>query len=179
MSSAIKRVVASRSCGVTLHVAEWAGDVDGETGRCATLANLEAALALGVDRLGHALQMGGCPELIERVKEAGMHVECNPFGNMRLLAQLSDHPVREFVSRGLSVSLNCDNTLFSGTPEYHHDGGPSRQLAYMHYSLGMDWETLREMTLDSVDAAFCPDVDKEALKERIRLQYATLVSPHA
>jgi len=175
MAEAVRIAVSNPGCGVTVHAGEWAGVTDVATAECETLANIRTAVELGVDRLGHGLQMGGNKKLLQAVREAGIHVECNPFGNMRLLDRLQDHPIREFIAAGLAVSLNCDNTLFSGTTVHHHDGGPTRQTAFMVHTLGMDWDTLLGITLASIDAGFNRTVDKEALKCRVREEYMDCV----
>lgn len=167
MREIIAAAVASPHCGVTVHAAEWPGQGE-EDGRCETLVNVQDAIDLGVDRVGHALQMAGWTELMDRARAAGVHVEANPFGNTRLLqGDLLAHPVGEFLRAGLSVSMSCDNTLFSGTPAYSHDGGPSRQLATMRSEYGLSWQQLLETTLAAIDAGFDRAVDKASLKARV------------
>ena len=46
-----------------------------EGGGCETLANLETAVELGVDRVGHALQLSRRPELMGRLKAAGVAID--------------------------------------------------------------------------------------------------------
>ena len=105
-----------------------------------------------------------------------MHVECNPFGNTRLLGgALCAHPLREFLAAGVSASVSCDNTLFSGSPRYTHDGGPSRQLAALRHEYGLSWSQLLECTLSAIDAGFDRSVDKEALKQRVAAGYRSLL----
>ena len=98
-----------------------------------------------------------------------MHVETNPFGNTRLLGgELGPHPIRQFLDAGLSVSMSCDNTLFSGSPAYTHDcGGPSRQLATMRDAYGLSCEQLMGTVLAAIDAGFDRTADKAALKARV------------
>ena len=114
------------------------------------------------------LQLAGRPELMARVRAAGVHVEANPFANTRLLdGDLLAHPVGAFLEAGLDVSLSCDNTLFSGSPAYTHDGGPSRQLATLRTEYGLSWRQLLRTTLAAIDAGFDRAVDKAALKEQV------------
>jgi adenosine deaminase len=175
MREAIAAAVASPHCGVTVHAAEWPGEPL-EGGGCETLANLETALELGVDRVGHALQLSGRPELMNRLKRGGVHVEANPFGNTRLLGgELGGHPIRQFLDAGLSVSMSCDNTLFSGSPAYVHDGGPSRQLATMMEEYGLSCQQLMDMMLAAIDAGFDRGADKAALRERITAGWREVV----
>jgi adenosine deaminase len=98
--------------------------------------------------------MAGNNPLIEAVKKAGIHVECQPFSNVSHIPRMEDHPIVEFAAKGLSVSLGCDNLMFSGNATHPHDGGPSLQLACMKAKAGLSWEQIAALTLSACHHLF-------------------------
>jgi adenosine deaminase len=170
----VAKTKAAGSLGITVHAGEWPGTVAMATGEVETVRNLRAAVDSGVvDRIGHGIQMAGNEPLITATKLRGIHIECQPFSNIAHIPTLETHPTGEFARKGLSVSLNCDNLMFSGDAAHPHDGGPSLQLACLKSKLSMEWDEIADMTQQACNHLFgVTEADRAALKARIAQGFA-------
>lgn len=139
---------------VTVHAGEAAGPASVR----------EAVDVLRADRLGHAVALRDDEALSERVRQAGIPLECCLTSNLATgaVAGLDSHPLDSLRRAGQRVTLNtddpavCDTTL---TEEY--------LLAARTWGYGLD--ELAGFSREAVEAAF---VD-EATRARLR----SLVSP--
>lgn len=140
--------------GITLH----AGEAD-EGSRV-----LEAG-SLGATRIGHGVNImrGTDPaerqRWIDEAKRLGLHFEVCPTSNVHtgVSASLADHPLREMVAAGLSVSVSTDNRLMSGV-------SMSGELADVHTQAGITRAQLGRMMREAAQASFLPEaVRKTAL----------------
>jgi adenosine deaminase len=100
------RMAKASGLGVTAHAGEWPG----------TGSGVREALALGVDRIGHGIAIGGSSELLDMVKAASTVIECCPTANVGSLRvkEYGSHPIREMLQRGVLATVSCDNLLASG-----------------------------------------------------------------
>lgn len=66
---------------------------------------------LRVDRIGHGTRAKDDPRLIDYLAERQIPVELCPMSNVRtgIVNFISDHPIREYFNRGLTVSVNTDD----------------------------------------------------------------------
>jgi len=138
--------------GCTAHAGEFAG-----------VKSMEDALKyLSVQRIGHGVQAINSPEMMDLLKERGVALEVCPGSNVRLgvFPSLAEHPFPKLLEAGIAVSLNSDDPPFFGTAvatEY-----TSVQKAY-----GYSDETMRDITLMALDAAFVDDATRAELKARV------------
>ena len=99
---------------ITVHAGEW-----NSKNYPSVLDNLRLAIDIGVNRIGHGLELRNLPQdLVESciTKDIGVEV-CitSNCGNPDRCATFSDHPIRVMLEKGIKVSgLNCDNTMLSG-----------------------------------------------------------------
>src|SRR5271154_5064781 len=75
------------------------------------------ALAIGSERLGHALSAIRDPELVAELKRRQIPLELNPSSNVRtgVCASFAEHPLRSYFDQGLLVTLNSDDPAFFGS----------------------------------------------------------------
>lgn len=88
-------------------------------GEFAGPASIQAAVAqVGVTRLGHALTLVEDPALSERVRAAGVTLECCPTSNWKLgrIPTRSAHPLRALLAAGHRVSVCVDDMLLFDNP---------------------------------------------------------------
>ena len=93
---------ADAGLGVTVHAGEF------------STANVAAALGLpGLARVGHATYAPHDPRLLDRLAERGVTVECSLSCNVILgsVPSYAAHPLRQFVERGIPVTLSTDNPV--------------------------------------------------------------------
>lgn len=172
----------------TVHAGEWAG----------TEHNLRLALEQDcVRRIGHGIQLARHPPLVELARSRGVHVECCLTANVGggkvrglrpsrqateshrdpctplQVASYAEHPIRNLISAGVSVSLSSDNLLASGS---RATGGadPVGETVAALERVGLTEEQVVACALSGVDAAFCAESDKEGVKASIREAAADL-----
>ena len=113
------------------------------------------ALAIGSERIGHALSAAQDAELIQELKTRGVPLELNPTSNVRtgVCASFAEHPLRSYFDAGLLVTLNSDDPAFFGS-----DVANEYMLA--HTVQGFSREELRQLAANSIRASFLPEQAK-------------------
>lgn len=102
--------------GVTFHVGEEGVNA---ADRAPHVAEMEAVLNLGVDRIGHGIVAGVVPELAARVAEEGVILEVCPTSNMRTGAVRDEEQmaevVRSLADAGVPLIVATDGPEMIGT----------------------------------------------------------------
>ena len=122
------------------------------------------ALAIGSERIGHALSAIQDPKLIEELKVRSIPLELNPSSNVRtgVCASFAEHPLRSLFDAGLLVTLNSDDPAFFGS-----DLASEYLLA--HREQAFTREQLRQLALNSIRASFLPEATKSEWLSRINV----------
>jgi len=120
------------------------------------------ALAIGSERIGHALSAIQDPKLMEELKRRGTPLELNPTSNVRtgVCASFAEHPLRRYFDAGLLVTLNSDDPAFFGSDL-------ANEYLLSHTKQGFAREELRKLAANSIRASFLPELAKTALLSRI------------
>ena len=120
------------------------------------------ALAIGSERIGHALSAIQDADLLEELKSRRTPLELNPTSNVRtgVCASFADHPLRNYFDAGLLVTLNSDDPAFFGSDVAH-------EYLLAHHVQGFSREELRRLASNSILASFLPAGDKAAWISRI------------
>lgn len=153
----------------TVHAGETPTYNDGNKGNKA----VEEALDMGVDRIGHGVQAVTDLETLDRLEKSGTTVEicgvCNISSIPLNTKGMAIHPVQEFISRDIPVTICTDNDAICGTnitKEY------AQFLLTGHNQL-MNWNNIKEVARNGIKSSFITDKDRsDALKvfdERIRI----------
>ena len=73
--------------------------------------------SLFAQRIGHGTSILDDPEVVELARERAVVIEACPTSNVHtgIIDRVADHPMATWIDRGLLVSINTDNTLFSRT----------------------------------------------------------------
>jgi adenosine deaminase len=121
----------------------------------------DAVHKCGADRLGHATRLIEDPELTQYVNDRRIGLEICLTSNVQTHAARSyeTHPLREYFDRGMSVTLNTDNRLMSGTTL-------SDEYAFAAKHLGFSFDELCTLALNGFEAAFLP------WEQRVKLRHA-------
>ena len=136
--------------GITVHAGEF------------STANIEAALRLpGIKRIGHGVYAAATAELLKRLADSGVTVECCLTSNVVLGAVLSldEHPIRSFIQAGVPVTLSTDNPLRLCTTI----GREYDQAA----ALGFGTDDLLSFTRQGILASFTSEERKSALLDTV------------
>ena len=119
---------------------------------------IREALAIGSERIGHALSAIQDPALLQDLKASGTPLELNPTSNVRtgVCPSFAKHPLRRYFDAGLMVTLNSDDPAFFGS-----DVANEYRLA--HTKQGFTREELRQLAANSIRASFLPESKKGSL----------------
>jgi adenosine deaminase len=71
---------------------------------------------LGAQRIGHGTTLLDDPEVLALVIERGVTIEACPTSNVHtgVISSIGDHPLKEWLPRGVRVCICPDNTFLSG-----------------------------------------------------------------
>lgn len=139
------------------HIVAHAGEVSGPT------SIWGAVKSLGAERIGHGVGARGDEELLVHLKMQDISIEMCPTSNVETGAVRSfeEHPLPDFLGRGLLVCLNSDDPAMFGvslTEEY-------KRAARL---LGLSWADIKTLCLNSVKASFLPDLYKQDLLDQFQ-----------
>ncbi len=145
------RVAAGAGLGCTIHAGEWAG-----------ADSVRAALSLPVTRIAHGVRSIEDPALVSELADRGIVLECCPTSNVVLgvYPSYEAHPLPELRAAGVRVTLGSDDPPYFGATiegEYH----------VCEERMGFSEHDLREITATAIDAAFCDESLRAALRGRI------------
>jgi len=121
-----------------------------------------AALAIGSERIGHALSAIQDSALLQELKVRSTPLEMNPTSNVRtgVCASFAAHPLRQCFDLGLLVTLNSDDPAFFGSDL-------ANEYLLAHTEQEFSREELRRLAANSFRASFLPEVEKTKWLARI------------
>ncbi len=116
---------------------------------------IREALAIGSERIGHALSAPQDFYLMQDLKERAIPLELNPTSNVRtgVCPSFAEHPLRKFFDAGLLVTLNSDDPAFFGSDV-------ANEYLLAHTVQGFTREELRQLAANSIRASFLPTLEK-------------------
>ncbi|MCM2305398.1 MAG: adenosine deaminase [Elusimicrobia bacterium] len=125
---------------------------------------IEDALEIGVDRIGHGIILRERPDLVKELVRRGTVVEVNPTSNLRTgaVASYRDHPVRAWRDAGLLTTLSTDDPGVFGIDLVHEYEALSRDA-------GFSAEELVELAWNGVWSLFLPEARRRELAVRFEL----------
>lgn len=146
---------------VTVHAGEGAGP-----------ESIRAAVhECGAHRIGHGTRLYEDAALLAFVRDRRIPLEVCLTSNVqtRVAPTFADHPMAQYVTQGLVVTLNTDNRLMSGvslTDEYIRTAE----------HLGFDLSTLGALALASFDSAFVAWPERQRIRARAAEQIDELIA---
>jgi adenosine deaminase len=144
-------IVADAGLGCTIHAGEWAGP-----------ESVRAALELPITRISHGVRAIEDPALVDELAARAIVLECCPTSNVVLgiYPSYEEHPLRRLVDAGVRVTLGSDD------PPYF---GASIQSEYevCEQRMGFSEADLRQITDTAIEAAFCDDELRDALRAHL------------
>lgn len=132
--------------------------------------DLETALALGVDRLGHATLLASRPDQLAEVVRRRIPLEVNLTSNLRTgaVARIADHPVRAWFRAGATIALSTDDPGVFGIDL------PGEYLL-LSRELGFTPPELAVVALQGFDALFLPAEERTRLRAAAERDLARLL----
>jgi adenosine deaminase len=144
-------IAAGAGLGCTIHAGEWAG-----------AESVRAALELPITRIAHGVRAIEDPALVTELASRGIVLECCPTSNVVLgvYSSYDEHPLPRLRAAGVRVTLGSDDPpYFGATIESEYEVCRQR--------LGFEEDDLRDITRTALDAAFCDEALKAALRGRL------------
>ncbi len=144
-------IVADAGLGCTIHAGEWAG-----------ADSVRGALSLPVTRISHGVRAIEDSAVVFELESRGIVLECCPTSNVVLgvYPSYEDHPLPALRSAGVRVTLGSDDPPYFGASiEGEYEVCAER--------MGFSDDVLREITLTAIDAAFCDEDLRAALRARV------------
>jgi adenosine deaminase len=144
-------IAADAGLGCTVHAGEWAGP-----------PSVRAALALPVTRIDHGVRAIEDPLLVAELAERGIVLNCCPTSNVVLgvYESYENHPLPTLRAAGVKVTLGSDDPPYFGATI-------AGEYQVCAERMGLSQTDLREITRTAIDAAFCPQELKSALRARL------------
>ncbi len=144
-------IAADAGLGCTVHAGEWEGP-----------ASIRAALALPVDRLDHGVRAIEDQALVGEIAARGITLNTCPTSNVVLgvYASYAEHPLPRLRAAGVRVTVGSDDPPYFGTTL-----GGEYGVCAEHF--GYDDDELRGITAAAIDAAFCEEPLRAALRARL------------
>lgn len=129
----------------------------------------EAIHGLGAVRIGHGVRLREDPALLAELHSLQLPLEMCPVSNIqtRAVAEWSDYPIRDYLEQGLFVTVNTDNPTVSGTTM-------TREYSELAARFGFRPDEIAALILSSIEAAWLPPADKDALRQRLLRSCAEL-----
>ncbi len=120
------------------------------------------ALAIGSERIGHALSAIQDENLLQELKVRSTCLELNPTSNVRTgeCPSFAAHPLRPYFDRGLMVTLNSDDPALFGSDL-------ANEFLLAHKEQGFTRNELRRLAANSIRASFLPESEKTLWLARI------------
>lgn len=114
------------------------------------------ALAIGSERIGHAVSAFLDEGLMAELLERQVPLELNPTSNVRtgVVGSFGEHPLRRYFDQGLLVTLNSDDPAFFGSTLEEEYGKAHREH-------GFSREELKRLAANSFRASFLPETERE------------------
>ncbi|MFD1954393.1 adenosine deaminase [Paenibacillus thailandensis] len=152
-------LASERKLPVTIHAGEAGG-----------AANVRYAVErLGAVRIGHGVRIKEDPEVIELVRSRRIPLEMCPLSNIQTKAAdgWERYPIRDYMDRGLIVTVNTDNRTVSGTTM-------TNEYKLLAEKLGFGFDELAAVSLNGIDAAFADEPLKAELRIRMKRKLAEI-----
>ena len=129
----------------------------------------EALDLLGVERIDHGIRCLEDEALVRRLAQDRVPLTACPLSNvsLKVIDQLSDHPLRTMLREGLNVSVNSDDPAYFG-------GYVDDNLNGVRDALGLDADELVTLATNSVTGSFANDTRKAELLAEIAVAAKTL-----
>jgi len=125
--------------------------------------SVRAALRdLDVERIGHGVRAIEDPALVAELAARGVPLELCPSSSVAigLYPVIASHPVARLTQAGVTVTLSTDDPAFFGD-------GIAAEYAAVGAAHGFEAADLLQFTAAAVEAAFCDDATKAALRARL------------
>lgn len=122
----------------------------------------ESLRLLGAERIGHGCSAAQDPELLDHLAATGIVLEVCPTSNIatRAVDRIEEHPLRDFVDAGVTVTINSDDPpMFATTLNQDYEVAAGL--------LDLDERGVADLARAAVAASYAPDDVKARIAAEI------------
>ena len=144
-------IASEAGLGCTIHAGEWRG-----------ADSVRAAIELPITRIAHGVRAIEDPALVDELAARAIVLDCCPTSNVVLgvYPSYEEHPLARLREAGVKVTLGSDDPpYFGATIETEYRLCAER--------MGLTADDLRDITGTAIEAAFCDDELRTALRSRV------------
>ena len=122
----------------------------------------EALDLLKVNRIDHGVRSEEDPKLMARLIAEKMPLTVCPLSNLKLCVvdDMADHNIRRLLQQGVHVTVNSDDPSYFG-------GYMNDNFIAIAQSLDLTTDELKTLAINSFEASFISDAEKQAWKTKI------------
>ena len=123
----------------------------------------EALDLLKVNRVDHGVRSEEDPQLMQRLIAEKMPLTVCPLSNLKLCVvnDMADHNIRRLLQQGVHVTVNSDDPSYFG-------GYMNDNFIAIAEALELDNDELKQLAINSFEASFISDEDKQTWVEKIK-----------
>ena len=113
-------------------------------------------------RIGHGVCSITDPELLEHLRQHGIHLEACPSCNVQTdcYDTYADHPIDRLYRAGISVGVNTDTRTIGNITL-------SQEYEKLHHTFGWEVEEFYQCNRNALEAAFLPEDLRDVLLNRL------------
>lgn len=133
-----------------------AGEADGPT-------SVKDAISYGAKRIGHGVRVIEDDILLQEIIKEGIYLEVCPTSNIQtcICDTYSTHPIEKLYKMGVKTTINTDNMTVSNTTL-------ENEYEKLLEETNLEIEDIINMNINSINAAFISNQEKEKLMEEIK-----------
>lgn len=120
------------------------------------------ALSVGAERLGHGIRAYENKELLEKLKENRITLECCPISNIntQIFHDFHDYPLKTYLNNGLKATINTDNRTVSNT-------NYQKEIDFLEKYTPLTLEEIYLANKNAIEGAFISKEEKEELLKKL------------
>ncbi len=137
------------------------------SGEAAGPQSVWKALEYGAARIGHGVRSVEDESLLDELRKKGVTLETCVTSNIQtcIYSDISQFPLRKLLDKGIKVTVNTDNMTVSGTTIRD-------EFDKLRKQFDLSDEEIRKLLINSAEAAFISEEEKEELKKVINAAFA-------
>ena len=145
------KLIKENNIPLTIHAGEASG-----------ANSVKSALDFGAVRIGHGIHSIEDENVLQELKEKNISLEVCPKSNLdtKTISKYDDLPLRQFIEKGIKVSINTDDMTVSNTT--------LKQEYETLVNMGFNEKDLHDFAENSINASFADEETKEYLRNLIK-----------
>ena len=136
-------------------------------GEAAGAESVACALELKAERIGHGVRCVEDDNVMLQLSDKKVFLELCPTSNLntRIYESIEQYPIQQLVNKGIRVTVNTDNMTVSDTTV-------AKELALVADTFDMERKDVKQLIMNSIEAAFATEGIKNRLRARVETQFA-------